>query len=133
MTRRIDTPEDLRLLMQAEHPVSDEQWPAVVGPLAPTVVIAGAGAGKTSLMKARVVYLVATGQVRPRRSWADLTTKAAAQLGQGVRGALDRAGLLPAPSGEEERLEPTVSTYNAYAAALLREHGLRIGHEPTPG
>ncbi len=29
-----------------------------------------------------------------------------------------------------ELLEPTVSTYNAYASALLSEHGLRIGHEP---
>ena len=27
-------------------------------------------------------------------------------------------------------LEPTVATYNAYAATLLTDHGLRIGHEP---
>ncbi|UMG91803.1 ATP-dependent helicase [Nocardioides sp. TF02-7] len=27
-------------------------------------------------------------------------------------------------------LEPTVATYNAYAANLLTDHGLRIGHEP---
>ncbi len=27
-------------------------------------------------------------------------------------------------------LEPTVATYNAYAAGLLTDHGLRIGHEP---
>ena len=32
--------------------------------------------------------------------------------------------------GEEEVLEPMVATYNAYAASLLTEHGLRIGHEP---
>ena len=31
------------------------------------MVIAGAGSGKTSVMAARVVYLVATGQVRPTR------------------------------------------------------------------
>ena len=30
----------------------------------------------------------------------------------------------------EEVLEPVVATYNAYAASLLSEHGLRIGHEP---
>ena len=34
------------------------------------------------------------------------------------------------PPDDEEVLEPTVATYNAYAAALLTEHGLRIGHEP---
>ena len=27
-------------------------------------------------------------------------------------------------------VEPTVATYHAYAASLLTEHGLRIGHEP---
>ncbi|HET6651248.1 MAG TPA: ATP-dependent DNA helicase, partial [Nocardioides sp.] len=31
---------------------------------------------------------------------------------------------------EDEPEEPTVATYNAYAASLLTEHGLRIGHEP---
>ena len=41
----------------------------------------------------------------------------------------------PAPSTApradgEDVLEPTVATYNAYAAGLLTEHGLRIGHEP---
>ena len=30
----------------------------------------------------------------------------------------------------EDVLEPTVATYNAYAAGLLTDHGLRIGHEP---
>ena len=33
------------------------------------------------------------------------------------------------PSAEDV-LEPTVATYNAYAAGLLTDHGLRIGHEP---
>ncbi len=33
------------------------------------------------------------------------------------------------PEGEDV-LEPTVATYNAYAAGLLTDHGLRIGHEP---
>ena len=30
----------------------------------------------------------------------------------------------------EDVLEPTVATYHAYAATLLTDHGLRIGHEP---
>ncbi len=30
----------------------------------------------------------------------------------------------------EEVEEPTVATYHSYAAGLLTEHGLRIGHEP---
>ena len=36
---RIDTPEDLRVLMGAEHAASDEQWAAITAPLRPTVVV----------------------------------------------------------------------------------------------
>ncbi|HWU31907.1 MAG TPA: UvrD-helicase domain-containing protein, partial [Marmoricola sp.] len=129
----IRTPEDLQALMQAEYPLSDQQWAAVTAPLRPTVVIAGAGSGKTTLMAARVVYLVATGQVRPDQILGlTFTTKAAAELRTRVLTSLATAGLLPDPGvvGEDEVLEPQVSTYNAYAAELIREHGLRIGHEP---
>ena len=50
-------------------------------PLAPAVVIAGAGSGKTTLMAARVVYLVLTGQVRPDEVLGlTFTTKAASEL-----------------------------------------------------
>ena len=52
-----------------------------------------------------------------------------------MREALLAAGLLPDPSAAgheagDDTLEPTVATYNAYAAGLLTDHGLRIGHEP---
>ena len=146
---RIESPEALRRAMGAEHAVSAQQWAAVTAPLAPAVVIAGAGSGKTTLMAARVVYLVLTGQVRPEEVLGlTFTTKAAAELRARVRAALQSAGVLPGgpgaasppatghltrpdvDGGEEEVLEPTVLTYNAYAAQLLTEHGLLIGHEP---
>ncbi|HWI43683.1 MAG TPA: ATP-dependent DNA helicase [Nocardioides sp.] len=133
----IRTPEDLQRAMKAPFPPSPEQWAAITAPLSPAVVIAGAGSGKTTLMAARVVYLVLTGQVRPEEVLGlTFTTKAAAELRQRVRGALTDAGALDLqrPTGpgadEEEVLEPTVATYNAYAAGLLTDHGLRIGHEP---
>lgn len=66
----IRTPADLQRVMRSDFPPSDEQWAAITAPLEPAVVIAGAGSGKTTLMAARVVYLVVTGQVRPRRSSA---------------------------------------------------------------
>lgn len=133
----IRTPEDLQRAMKAPFPPSPEQWTAITAPLSPAVVIAGAGSGKTTLMAARVVYLLLTGQVRPEEVLGlTFTTKAAAELRQRVRGALTDAGALdlqrptgPGPD-EEEVLEPTVATYNAYAAGLLTDHGLRIGHEP---
>ena len=38
---------------------TDEQIPIIQAPLAPSVVIAGAGSGKTETMSQRVLYLVA--------------------------------------------------------------------------
>jgi DNA helicase II / ATP-dependent DNA helicase PcrA len=141
-TATFDSPQDLAALMGWDFAPSAEQWEAIRAPLAPAVVIAGAGSGKTTLMAARVVYLVATGQVRPDQVLGlTFTTKAAGQLRGKIREALLASGLLVEPGadidpdgtesvGEDDTLEPTVATYNAYAAGLLTDHGLRIGHEP---
>jgi DNA helicase-2/ATP-dependent DNA helicase PcrA len=123
----IATPTDLQRAMQTDYVVSDQQWAAISAPLEPALVIAGAGSGKTSLMAARVVYLVASGQVEPGEVLGlTFTTKAAAELRERIRSALTVAGFLDSL----DIVEPTVSTYNSYAAGLLTEHGLRIGHEP---
>ena len=132
----ITTPAQLQAVMRADFPVSEQQFRAVTAPLEPAVVIAGAGSGKTTLMAARVVWLVATGRVQPDEVLGlTFTTKAAGELATRVRDALRDAGILPEPGtrrddDETEILEPLVATYNAYAASLLTEHGLRIGHEP---
>jgi DNA helicase II / ATP-dependent DNA helicase PcrA len=137
--RPVETPEQLRALMCEDFTFSDQQFAVVTAPLSPHVVIAGAGSGKTTVMAARVVWLVATGQVRPDQILGlTFTTKAANELAVRIRSGLRAAGILQPPGcrrvvadeeGEEPE-EPTVATYNAYAAGLLSEHGLRIGHEP---
>lgn len=124
--------------MGTDFELSAAQFEAVSAPLEPAVVIAGAGSGKTEVMAARVVYLVATGQVRADEVLGlTFTTKATASLARRINAALEKAGLSastpplrPGGAEESEVLEPTVSTYNAYATVLLAEHGLRIGHEP---
>ena len=137
--RQVSTPADLARLMGLDFEHSPQQWAAITAPLEPAVVIAGAGSGKTSLMAARVVYLVATGRVRPEQVLGlTFTTKAAAELRRRIHDALDHAGLLGTSAADldvaedeaDEVLEPTVATYHAYAASLLTDHGLRIGHEP---
>jgi DNA helicase-2/ATP-dependent DNA helicase PcrA len=143
VTHVIETPEQLRAVMHADFTFSAQQFAAITAPLEPAVVIAGAGSGKTSVMAARVVWLVATGQVAPAEVLGlTFTTKATAELATRIRESLRAAGLLPLrgqrfddPStgsgqGGEEVEEPTVATYHSYAAGLLTEHGLRIGHEP---
>jgi ATP-dependent DNA helicase UvrD/PcrA len=133
--RAIRSPEELQAVMGTDWAPSAQQWAAITAPLSPSVVIAGAGSGKTSLMAARVVYLVVTGQVRPDEVLGlTFTTKAAGELRQRIRDSLLAAGAISEVTAvrddDVDSIEPTVSTYNAYAANLLAEHGLRIGHEP---
>ncbi|HSU37770.1 MAG TPA: UvrD-helicase domain-containing protein, partial [Propionibacteriaceae bacterium] len=76
---------------------SDQQLEAITAPLEPGVIIAGAGSGKTTVMAARVVWLVGTGVVRPEEVLGlTFTRKAAAELSSRVRQALLQAGVLPA-------------------------------------
>ncbi|HWU20097.1 MAG TPA: ATP-dependent DNA helicase [Nocardioides sp.] len=119
---RIESPADLQREMGTPYQVSEAQWAAISAPMAPAVVIAGAGSGKTELMAARVVYCVANGLVTPDQVLGlTFTTKATSELRERIR------KFLPA---DPDVPEPTISTYNAYAAGLLTEQGLRIGHEP---
>ncbi len=98
---RLDSPADLQRLMGTHYQVSDQQWTAISAPLEPAVVIAGAGSGKTSVMAARVVYLVATGQVQADQVLGlTFTTKATAELASRVREALVAAGLDEGLSGQ---------------------------------
>lgn len=178
MAPRIAGPERLKELLGI--PFTPEQLSAITAPLAPNVIVAGAGSGKTTVMAARVVWLVGTGQVRPDQVLGlTFTNKAAGELADRVRRALVRAGVLdpepvpgpwpagPGPSGpgpgvqgppvpgtaapgptgsgptgsgpgpgvpgdgDEALGEPAISTYHAFAGQLLKEHGLRIGVEPS--
>lgn len=110
-------------------PFNREQMAAIGAPLEPAVIVAGAGSGKTTVMAARVVWLVGSGVVRPEQVLGlTFTNKAAGELAERVRAALLRAGVV---EDEGESLgEPEISTYHAFAGRLLKEHGLRLGIEP---
>lgn len=133
-TRRIASTDELCRLMHI--PFSDQQLAAITAPLEPLVIVAGAGSGKTAVMAARVVWLVGTGVVRADQVLGlTFTNKAAAELGQRIRDYLGMAGLIrvpgtPADDENDQLAEPTVSTYHSYAARLLTDYGLWIGHEP---
>ncbi|SEK29912.1 ATP-dependent DNA helicase [Streptacidiphilus jiangxiensis] len=136
MPGRLTSPEELRELLGI--PFTAEQLRAITAPLAPAVIVAGAGSGKTTVMAARVVWLVGTGQVRPEQVLGlTFTNKAAAELAERVRKALLHAGVVEtervepsAQAGGDEFGEPEISTYHAFAGRLLTDHGLRIGLEP---
>ncbi|HEY5832612.1 ATP-dependent DNA helicase [Streptomyces sp.] len=150
MAARITRPQQLKELLGI--PFTPEQLACVAAPLAPGVIVAGAGSGKTTVMAARVVWLVGTGQVAPDQVLGlTFTNKAAGELSERVRAALARAGITGAgpweapgtdagpgavgaadPAGAAHPPgDPQISTYHAFAGQLLKEHGMRIGLEPS--
>ncbi len=134
VSARITDPEELKELLGI--PFTPEQVACITAPPAPQVIVAGAGSGKTTVMAARVVWLVGTGQVAPDRVLGlTFTNKAAGELAERVRKALVTAGIVdpdPDPGATEEAPgEPVISTYHAFAGQLLKDHGLRVGLEPS--
>ncbi|MFJ8208605.1 UvrD-helicase domain-containing protein [Streptomyces sp. NPDC096033] len=141
----LDDPEQLKELLGI--PFTPEQLACVTAPPAPQVIVAGAGSGKTTVMAARVVWLVGTGAVAPEQVLGlTFTNKAAGELAERVRKALARAGITdpdpppgfaggtPTPAAGPDAAaggEPRISTYHAFAGQLLKDHGLRIGLEPS--
>ncbi|MFJ5030550.1 UvrD-helicase domain-containing protein [Streptomyces sp. NPDC088560] len=132
MPAPITDPEQLKELLGI--PFTPEQTACITAPPAPQVIVAGAGSGKTTVMAARVVWLVGTGQVAPEQVLGlTFTNKAAGELAERVRKALVRAGVTDPDVIDPDNPpgEPVISTYHAFAGRLLTDHGLRIGLEPA--
>ncbi|MGX1541743.1 UvrD-helicase domain-containing protein [Streptomyces adustus] len=132
MPARITDPEQLKELLGI--PFTPEQTACIIAPPAPQVIVAGAGSGKTTVMAARVVWLVGTGQVAPEQVLGlTFTNKAAGELAERVRKALVKAGVTDPDVIDPDHPpgEPVISTYHSFAGRLLTDHGLRIGLEPT--
>jgi len=99
----------------------------------PTLVVAGAGSGKTELMAVRVLWLVANGFARPEQILGlTFTRKAASELGKRVYESLLklRESEMWPQDLDYDFKPPTISTYNAYANNLFRDFALAIGYEP---
>jgi DNA helicase-2/ATP-dependent DNA helicase PcrA len=116
-------------------PPTAEQAAVIAAPPGPLVVIAGAGAGKTETMAARVVWLIANGHAEPGQVLGlTFTRKAAGQLLRRVRSRLARlAGVglgANSPGAVESAGTTMVSTYHAFAGSLLRDYGLLLPVEP---
>jgi DNA helicase-2/ATP-dependent DNA helicase PcrA len=99
----------------------------------PSLVVAGAGSGKTELMAVRVLWLVANSFARPEEILGlTFTRKAAAELSKRIYESLLKlrdSDLWPEDL-EYDFSPPNISTYNAYANGLFRDFALSIGYEP---
>ena len=120
----------LKIVDSKVNDPSAYQSKIISAPLAPAVVIAGAGSGKTETMSARVLYLIANGLARPEEILGlTFTRKAAGELGVRIRSKLrqlrdPRLGL------DIPRGDPVIMTYHSYAGRLLTS--TRFAMELTP-
>ncbi len=131
----------LSKVLQQEHRPTEQQADIIGADPGPMLVVAGAGAGKTETMAARVVWLVANGYARPEEVLGlTFTRKAAQELNQRIRTRLATLAQSPKlrdidPTGEIartlENIVPHVTTYDAYAGELIREYGLLVPTEPS--
>jgi len=128
----VDIAKRIQMVDSSFRMPTEEQIPIIQSPLTPSVVIAGAGSGKTETMSQRVLYLVANSIITPnqllgltftRKSAGDLAKRIKIRLRQ-----LKSAGLLPDYTDESEL---TVSTYHSYAGRVLADHAIRIGIDAT--
>jgi DNA helicase II / ATP-dependent DNA helicase PcrA len=96
-----------------------EQLKAITHPLTPLFLIAGAGAGKTSVMAERILWLVQEGHARADEILAlTFTNKAAFNLKEKVRGRLGADA------------DVTVATYHSFGQMVIADHALELDLAP---
>ncbi|PSL39896.1 DNA helicase-2/ATP-dependent DNA helicase PcrA [Labedella gwakjiensis] len=110
-----------------------EQTAVIESGLSPSLVVAGAGSGKTETMANRAVWLVANEAAAPSQILGlTFTRKAAGELSERVQRRLRdgaAAGALDLDADDVfER--PTIATYNSFADGLFRENALLVGRDP---
>ncbi|HSQ69800.1 MAG TPA: UvrD-helicase domain-containing protein, partial [Steroidobacteraceae bacterium] len=99
------------------EPLNDAQRQAVTAPLAPTLVLAGAGSGKTRVLTHRVAWLVQVENVPPTGILAvTFTNKAAGEM----RGRIESQLELPAAP-------LWIGTFHGISHRLLRLHWREAG------
>ena len=113
-------------------PTAEQRAVIEADPFGASIVVAGAGSGKTETMANRVVWMLANGHVTvPEVLGLTFTRKAAGELAERVR---ERVGQLVAEGIAQVELDPlesaAVGTYNAFASSIYREHAMLIGREP---
>lgn len=95
-----------------------------------TLVVAGAGSGKTTVLTRRVAYLIACGVTPGHILCLTFTNKAAQEMSQRVRQLLStlKIHLPEVPPWKEDYLStPLLCTFHSLGARLLREFGERLG------
>ncbi|MBI4037227.1 UvrD-helicase domain-containing protein [Candidatus Daviesbacteria bacterium] len=97
------------------------QKQAVVSTEGPTLILAGAGSGKTKALTHRVAYLIAEKHIPPENILClTFTNKAAGEMMDRIHKLLNNSGA-----------KPMMGTFHSFCARILRCDGKHIGLPPT--
>lgn len=109
-------------ILDSLNPAQQQAVQAVTGPV---LIIAGAGSGKTRALTHRIAYLIQEKGVRP---WSILavtfTNKAADEMKHRIANLLGEAAQMDSVDAM-----PTVGTFHALCAQILRRHIHLLGYE----
>ncbi|MES1170309.1 MAG: UvrD-helicase domain-containing protein, partial [Leifsonia sp.] len=107
------------------------QQAVIEAPLAPALVIAGAGSGKTETMANRVLWLLANGHVQPSQVLGlTFTRKAAGELLVRIRTRIEQLAAAGLATDDHDPFQaPAVSTYNSFANSIFRDNAILVGRE----
>src|SRR5437899_1396541 len=108
----------LQLQIDYAHELNAQQLAAVTAPPGPSLVIAGAGSGKTRTLTYRVAYLLEQGIPPDRVLLLTFTNKAAKEMMRRVADLLGQE--LPALWG---------GTFHAIGNRILRQHANLLGYQ----
>lgn len=107
--------------------LNDQQKKAVLASEGETLVIAGAGSGKTAVLTRRVAFLIAQGEDPSSILCLTFTNKAAREMNHRVRKLLYDLNIdLPNPppwSDEFAKFNPLLCTFHSLGVRILREFG----------
>ncbi|MFC5501034.1 ATP-dependent helicase [Lysinimonas soli] len=108
-----------------------QQQAVIQAPLAPALVVAGAGSGKTETMANRVLWLLANGHVLPSEVLGlTFTRKAAGELAVRIRERIEQLAAAGLTVDDHDPFQaPVVATYNSFANTIFRDNAILVGRE----
>jgi DNA helicase-2/ATP-dependent DNA helicase PcrA len=105
--------------------LNPEQKKAVLNTEGPTIILAGAGSGKTRVLTYKVVYLITEKHIEPEEILqVTFTNKAAAEMKERIQKFLKENNY------SQHAAQPWIATFHSLCAKIMRIEGKYLGYSP---
>jgi len=111
--------------------LNPEQQRAVRYTEGPSLILAGAGSGKTRVLTYKVAYLISEKKVQPENILClTFTNKAAGEMMERIRKLLNPNSHLSSGNVVSTAAQPIMGTFHSFCARILRREGRTLGLPP---